>query len=334
MSETVLVTGSAGFIGFHMAQRFLKSGRRVVGLDAMIDSQGLGLKEASNSILKQSPEFTAVEGRLEDEGLVAGVFAEHRPGTVVHLAGQAGLRDSIDNPRDHLESNIIGTFEILEAARAHPSAHLILASTSAVYGANTLMPYSESHKADTPMSFYAASKKATEAMAHSYSHLFGLPITMLRFFTVYGPWARPDMALYKFVHAIDDGKPINVHNHGDMQRDFTYVDDLVEGIFRLEHKVPGKEPVGEIDSLSEVAPFRIVNLGNSRATPLMDFIQAIEKALGKSAEVRLTDMQPGEVPATWADASLQEALIGPLPLTPLDEGVQCFVDWYKGFHGK
>ena len=332
MSETVLITGSAGFIGFHAAQRFLQSGRRVVGLDGMTDSDEPVLKETRHSMLKQSPEFTAVEANLEDDGLVAELFATHRPGTVVHLAGEAGLRDSIDSPRAHLDANVVGTFEILEAARAHPPAHLMIASTSAVYGANSVMPYAENHKADMPMSFYAATKRATESMAHSYSHLFGFPVTMLRFFTIYGPWGRPDAALFKFVRAILAGKPIDVYNHGNMQREFTYVDDLVDGILKLESAVPGKTPVGDMDSLSTVAPFRVLNLGNSRSTQLMDFVRAAEAALDMKAQINFMDIQPGEVPATWADASLLEKLIGPLPLTPIEEGVRRFVDWYRDFY--
>ena len=333
MSGTVLVTGSAGFIGFHAARRFLRSGRKVVGLDAMTDYYGRALKKARHAQLGELPNFTAVEARLEEDGLVADLMADHRPCAVVHLAAQAGVRHSINEPRSYVDSNVIGTHQLLEAARAHPPAHLMLASTSSVYGANAAMPYAETHKADTPMSFYAATKKATEAMAHSYSHLFGIPVTMLRFFTVYGPWGRPDMALYKFVRAIKAGEPIDVYNHGKMQRDFTYVDDLVEGILKLEHAVPGTEPVGEMDSLSESAPFRVVNLGNSQPTPLMDFVRAVEKALGKRAEINFMDIQPGEVPKTWADASLLAELVGPLPRTPLNEGVKRFVDWHREFQG-
>ena len=334
MSGTALVTGSAGFIGFHVAQRLLQSGRSVIGLDGLTDSYDPALKEARHAMLKQSAKFTAAEARLEEDGLLAGLLAKHRPDTVIHLAAQAGVRHSINAPRSYVDSNLIGTYQVLEAARAHPPAHLMLASTSSVYGANAEMPYAEMHKADMPMSFYAATKKATEAMAHSYSHLFGLPVTMLRFFTVYGPWGRPDMALFKFVNAIKSGRPIDVYNHGEMKRDFTYVDDLVEGILRLENAVPGKRPVCEQDSLSAAAPFRVVNLGNSRPTPLMDFIRAVEQALGKRAEIKFMDIQPGEVPATWADASLLEALTGqPLPRTPLEDGVQRFVDWHRDFHG-
>jgi len=333
MSETALVTGSAGFIGFHTAERLLQSGTKVIGLDAMTDYYDPALKKARHEILAQSPGFTAVTARLEEPGVVADLFAEHKPQTVVHLAAQAGVRYSIDAPRSYVEANLIGTYEVLEAARANPPAHLMLASTSSVYGANTKMPYAETDKADSQMSFYAATKKATEAMAHSYSHLYGIPVTMFRFFTVYGTWGRPDMALFKFVKAIEAGEPIDVYNHGDMSRDFTYVDDLVEGVLRLRAAVPGTEPVGEMDSLSPVAPFRVVNIGNSQPTPLMEFIRAIETALGRKAELNMMDMQPGDVPATWADAALLEALVGKLPCTPLEQGVQRFVDWYRDYYG-
>ena len=333
MSETALVTGSAGFIGFHTAERLLQAGHKVIGLDAMTDYYEPELKEARHGLLAQSPGFQAVNARLEDEGVMADLLAEHKPQTVVHLAAQAGVRYSIDAPRSYVEANLIGTYELLEAARAHPPEHLMLASTSSVYGANTEMPYAETHKADHQMSFYAATKKATEAMAHSYAHLYGIPTTMFRFFTVYGPWGRPDMALFKFVKAIRASEAIDVYNHGEMSRDFTFVEDLVEGISRLRAAVPGDQKVSEIDSLSPVAPFRVVNIGNSAPTKLLDFIRAIEGALGQKAELNMMDMQPGDVPATWADGSLLADLIGELPHTPLELGVRRFVDWYRDYYG-
>ena len=332
MAETALVTGSAGFIGFHTCERLLQSGARVVGLDAMTEYYDPALKEVRHGVLRQSPGFSAVIGRVDAPGLVQGLMEEHRPDVVVHLAAQAGVRYSIEAPRSYLEANLIGTYEVLEAARAVPPAHLMLASTSSVYGANTEMPYAETQKADTQMSFYAATKKATEAMAHSYAHLYGLPVTMFRFFTVYGPWGRPDMALFRFVKAIEAGEPIDVYNNGDMARDFTYVDDLVEGLMRLRGAVPGTEPVGEIDSLSPVAPFRVVNVGNGSPVPLMEFVSAVEAALDKRAEINFMDMQPGDVPATWADASLLQALVGALPKTPLEKGVRRFVEWYRDYY--
>jgi len=333
MAETALVTGSAGFIGFHTAERLLQSGAKVIGLDAMTDYYDPALKDARHGILAQSPGFTAVNARLEDAGVMADLMSEYKPDTVVHLAAQAGVRYSIDAPRSYVEANLIGTYEVLEAARHNPPEHLMLASTSSAYGANTQMPYAETHKADHQMSFYAATKKATESMAHSYAHLYGIPVTMFRFFTVYGPWGRPDMALFKFVKAIRAGEPIDVYNHGNMSRDFTFVEDLVEGLMRLRGMPPGDAPVGEMDSLSPVAPFRVVNIGNSAPTALMDFVRAVEAAMGQSAQINYLDMQPGDVPATWADASLLEALVGALPHTPLEEGVRRFVEWYREYYG-
>jgi UDP-glucuronate 4-epimerase len=250
---------------------------------------------------------------------------------VVHLAAQAGVRYSIEAPRSYVEANLIGTYEVLEAARGAQPGHLLIASTSSVYGANAEMPYAEVHKADHPMSFYAATKKAGEGMAHSYAHLYGIPTTMFRFFTVYGPWGRPDMALFKFVRAILKGEPIDIYNHGEMRRDFTYVDDLVEGIVRLIG-VPPAGSVGAMDSLSPVAPWRVVNIGNGAPVGLMEFVQAVEAALGMTAEKRFLAMQPGDVPATWADATLIEALTGPLPRTEIGEGVRRFVAWYREFY--
>ena len=246
-----------------------------------------------------------MQARIEDAGVLASIFAEHRPRHVVHLAAQAGVRYSIDAPRTYVDANIRGTFELLEAARAHPGAHLLLASTSSVYGANTQMPYAETAKADTQMSFYAATKKATEAMAHSYAHLYDLPVTMFRFFTVYGPWGRPDMALFKFVRAMLNGEPIDIYNHGNMRRDFTYVDDLVEAVWRLAEIRPAPgHPVGDFDSLSPVAPFRVVNIGKAAPDTLGAFVEQIEQALGIEAKKNLMDMQPGDVPATWSDTTI------------------------------
>lgn len=326
MERRALVTGSAGFIGFHLCRRLLADGWQVTGLDGMTPYYDVSLKEARHALLRQSPGFRAVEGLVETPGLVAGLA--QGAGVIVHLAAQAGVRYSIEAPRSYVEANLIGSYEVLEAARHARPAHLLMASTSSVYGANTRMPYAEGHKADHPMSFYAATKKAGEAMAHSYAHLYGIPTTLFRFFTVYGPWGRPDMALFKFVKAILQGAPIEIYNHGEMRRDFTYVDDLVEGITRLI-AVPPAESAGPCDSLSPVAPCRIVNIGNGAPVGLMDFVQAVEAALGMTAEKRLLPMQPGDVPATWADATLIEALTGPLPRTDIREGVQRFVDWYR-----
>lgn len=328
MSRTALVTGSAGFIGFHLARRLLRDGWRVAGIDALTDYYDPALKRRRLELLEAEPGYAHLTDRIEAPGVLADLMAKHRPEAVLHLAAQAGVRHSIEAPRSYLESNIAGTFELLESARAHPPAHLLIASTSSVYGANEKMPYAECDRADHQMSFYAASKKATEAMAHSYAHLYGLPVTLFRFFTVYGPWGRPDMALFRFVSAMLEGRAIDVYNRGEMMRDFTYIDDLVEGVVRLIDAVPATERACAGDSLSPVAPWRVVNIGNAQPVKLGDFVAAIEAALGMEAEKRLLPMQPGDVPATWADTTLLTALTGHRPGTPLEEGVRSFVDWY------
>ncbi|WP_299348974.1 NAD-dependent epimerase/dehydratase family protein [uncultured Shimia sp.] len=335
--RTALVTGSAGFIGFHTAERLLQEGWIVIGLDAMTEYYDVALKEKRHENLAKFPSFSSVIGRLEDPGLVMSLFDTHRPDAVVHLAAQAGVRYSIDAPRSYVESNLIGTFEILEAARAFPPKHMLLASTSSAYGANTEMPYAETHKADSQMSFYAATKKANESMAHSYAHLYKLPTTMFRFFTVYGPWGRPDMALFKFTKAILEGAPIDVYNHGNMQRDFTYIDDLVSGIVALIDAVPeqveGRDGnIPEFESLSTVAPWRVVNIGNGAPVQLMEFIEAIEGAIGIEAQKNLMPMQPGDVPATWAAADLLHHLTGERPSTSVQDGVRKFVEWYREYY--
>ncbi|SMO95629.1 UDP-glucuronate 4-epimerase [Paracoccus laeviglucosivorans] len=328
----VLITGSAGFIGYHLAELLLDEGAQVIGLDAHEAYYDTALKAAREDRLTCRPGFTPIHARIEEPGLLADIFATHRPDMVVHLAAQAGVRHSIDNPRAYLQSNIIGTFELLEAARAHPPRHMLLASTSSAYGANTQMPYRETDKADAQMSFYAASKKSTEAFAHSYAHLFGLPVTMFRFFTVYGPWGRPDMAPWLFTSAIMAGKPIKVFNHGDMRRDFTFVTDLVRAIRLLMDAVPGNAPVGPEDSLSPVAPFRVVNIGNGSPVELLDFIAAIEDATGRKAIRDLLPMQPGDVPATWADTTLLRRLTGYAPQTPIGKGVAAYVEWFRSYY--
>ncbi len=329
-----LVTGSAGFIGYHLARRLLAEGWQVIGLDAMTDYYDVTLKQRRHAMLAQSPQFSAIEARIEEPDLMRDLVAKEHPEAIIHLAAQAGVRHSIDAPRSYVEANLVGTFEVLEAARATPPAHLLIASTSSVFGANTEMPYAETHRADHQMSFYAATKKAGEAMAHSYAHLYDVPTTMFRFFTVYGPWGRPDMALFKFTKAILSGTPIDIYNHGDMRRDFTYVDDLVTGITRLIDNAPQRAPAQAVahDSLSPVAPWRVVNIGNGTPVPLMEFVAAIEAATGRTAVKRFMDMQPGDVPATWADASLIEGLTGPLPRTSVQTGVQNFVDWYRDYY--
>ncbi|WP_321338361.1 NAD-dependent epimerase/dehydratase family protein [Breoghania sp.] len=334
LRKTVLVTGSSGFIGYFLCKKLLDDGFRVIGIDCLSDYYDVALKERRQAMLLQHELFRVINDKVETPDLLIQVFAEEKPDFVIHLAAQAGVRYSIDNPRSYLESNIVGTFELLEAMRAHPPRHALLASTSSAYGANAEMPYREDVKADHQMSFYAATKKANESMAHSYAHLFGLPITMFRFFTVYGPWGRPDMALFKFTKAVLEGTPIDVYNNGQMKRDFTYVEDLVQAI-RLLIDTPPERPedgiVPEGDSLSPVAPWRVVNIGNSSPVELNDFIAAIEEATGKSASRNLMPMQPGDVPATWADVSLLQSLTGYVPQTDIREGVGRFVDWYRQY---
>lgn len=332
--RTALVTGSAGFIGHHLAARLLAAGWQVIGLDSLDPYYDPGLKRHRHAMLADMPGFTAVTGRLEDPGRLVDLFATHRPALVMHLAAQAGVRHSIDAPRAYVGANMAGTLELLEAARAHPPAHMLLASSSSVYGANTDMPYGERDRTDTQMSLYAATKKAGESMAHAYAHLYRLPVTLFRFFTVYGPWGRPDMAYFKFTRAILEGRPIDVYNHGEMRRDFTYIDDLGDAIMGLIGAVPGTTPVSDRDSLSPVAPCRVVNIGGSTPVRLMDFIAAIETATGRRAETVMHPMQPGDVPATWADTGLLHDLIGHAPATGLQEGVQRFVDWYRGHYGR
>lgn len=334
MTRTALVTGSAGFIGYFTAKALLDQGWRVIGLDALSDYYDVKLKERRHAMLLQSAGFTAVTERLETSNILHDLFEEYQFDAVIHLAAQAGVRYSIDAPRSYVEANLVGTFELLEAARSFPPQHMLLASTSSVYGANTQMPYTEADKVDSQMSFYAATKKATEAMAHSYAHLYHLPITMFRFFTVYGPWGRPDMAHFKFTKAILNGDPIEIYNHGDMKRDFTYIDDLVRGILALIDAVPpmpGADPIAG-DSLSPVAPHRVVNIGTGSPVQLMDFVGAIETAIGTKAQKIYKDMQPGDVPATWADATLLKTLTGEAPITPISVGIQAFVDWYRTYY--
>jgi len=333
----VFITGTAGFIGFHLAQLLLAEGFRVHGFDGMTDYYDVTLKQRRHQMLLQNPHFTMTEGMLENDALITQVTDDFAPDVIVHLAGQAGVRYSLENPRAYLDSNIIGTFNVMEVARRLKVEHLLMASTSSVYGANEDMPFAETDKADTALTFYAATKKANEAMAHSYAHLWDLPTTMFRFFTVYGPYGRPDLALFKFVDAILDGRPIDIYNHGDMHRDFTYVTDLVRGI-RLLIDTPPVRPdnreVPEGDSLSPVAPYRIVNIGNSDKVRLLDFVDAIEEELGQKAIRNYMPMQMGDVPATWANAELLQSLTGYKPQTDIKDGIRDFVAWFRDYYAK
>jgi UDP-glucuronate 4-epimerase len=335
--KIALITGSAGFIGFHVSLKLLKEGWRVIGVDCMSDYYDVSLKNRRESILLQYPSYSSIHKKIETPEMLMCVFQENRPDIVVHLAAQAGVRYSIENPRSYLESNLAGTFELLEAARNFPPQHLLLASTSSAYGDNKSLPYREIDKADHQMSFYAATKKATENIAHSYSHLFEIPITIFRFFTVYGPWGRPDMALFKFTKAMLEGNEIDVYNFGKMKRDFTYIDDLVNGIHGLIPCVPSMpsathDSIEPFDSLSKIAPHRVVNIGNSESVELLHFIEEIEDYLGIVAQKNFMPMQSGDIPETLADTTLLTSLTGYRPHTPVKTGVRAFVDWYREYY--
>lgn len=310
----------------------------MAGFDGMTDYYDVRLKYSRHQHLAQNSNFVATEGMLEDRSLLDETIDAFKPDVIVHLAAQAGVRYSLENPRTYLDSNVIGTFNVMEAARRNAVQHLLMASTSSVYGANEDMPFTETEKADTQLTIYAATKKANESMAHAYAHLWDLPTTMFRFFTVYGPWGRPDLALYKFVDAMLDGRPIDIYNHGDMYRDFTYVDDLVRAIRLLVDAVPRRPAtladIMEGDSLSVAAPFRIVNIGNNDKVRLLDFIDAIEASLGIKAIRNYMPMQLGDVPATWADASLLERLTGYRPATDFRDGIANFVSWFREYSNK
>ncbi|CAN5336079.1 NAD-dependent epimerase [soil metagenome] len=333
-ARPILVTGTAGFIGFHVARRLLEQGHDVVGLDGFTSYYDVQLKHDRHAILSLMPRFRSEEFMLEDSARLGDLVQALRPAIVIHLAAQAGVRYSIENPRAYVDSNIVGTFNLLEACRATPPAHLLIASTSSVYGNAPAVPFKETSESSQPVSLYAATKKATEVLAHSYAQLYGLPITAFRFFTVYGPWGRPDMALFKFTDAILADREIEVYGEGKMSRDFTFIDDLVAGIVGLIGRPPpAASAMGKrSDATSPVAPFRVVNIGASRPVGLEDFIAAIETALGRKARRRLLPMQPGDVQRTYADVTELRSLVDMPPPTPLAEGVGAFVEWYRDYY--
>jgi UDP-glucuronate 4-epimerase len=324
----ILVTGSAGFIGFHLCRRLIALGHEVVGLDGMTAYYDPALKRARHAELLRSNLFQAHEIMLEDEPALTRLVADSQADIVLHLAAQAGVGYSMEAPRSYVTSNIIGTFNLLEALRARPAQHFLMASTSSVYGANA-MPFAEKDRTDHQLSFYAATKRATEAMAHSYAHIWKQPTTVLRFFTVYGPWGRPDMALFKFTRAILEGQPIDIYNHGQMQRDFTYIDDCIEGILRL---LPLAPDASSASNGSPVAPWRVINVAGGRGVELNAYIEAIEKATGRTAIRNDLPMQAGEPQATLAATEELEKLTGFLPQTSVEDGVRAFVDWYRSFY--
>lgn len=330
-----LITGAAGFIGYHITRRLLAEGHFVTGFDAMTDYYDPALKRARLARLTAFPAYTHVQGRLEQEGALATAAESRRPDVIIHLAAQAGVRYSIEAPRTYVDSNLTGSWAVLELARQVRPRHLLMASTSSVYGANEAIPFTEADRADEPMSLYAATKKSMEAMAHSYAHLFGIPSTMFRFFTVYGPWGRPDMALFKFTDAILDGRPLDIYGGGQMARDFTYIDDLVESVVRLVDVAPdesnriSRDDV--VDTLARVAPYRVVNIAGGQPVELLEFVRTLERQTGRSAILNMMPMQAGDVRRTFADERLLRALIDYVPATSLDDGVSAFVNWYRAY---
>lgn len=328
----VFITGTAGFIGFHLARRLLAEGHTVDGFDGMTPYYDPRLKEARREILCAHDGYRDTIALLEDVRALTEAAERSAPDVVIHLAAQAGVRYSLENPRAYVEANLVGAFNLLEIARALKPRHLLIASTSSVYGASPTVPFRESDRTDHPLTLYAASKKAVEAMAHSYAHLWSIPTTLFRFFTVYGPWGRPDMAPLKFLDAIESGRTIDIYNHGNMLRDFTYIDDLVEAVARLMDCVPERDSGDE--SVSPQAPYRIVNIGRGAPVPLLDFIDALEQALGKKAVRNYLDMQKGDVPRTFASADLLERLTGYRPRTSVEEGVKALVAWYRDYRAR
>lgn len=333
----VLVTGSAGFIGSHVALKLLERGEEVIGFDSLNDYYDVKLKKARLAHFVDHPNYTHIHGDLADRSLMESVFATHRPQRVINLAAQAGVRYAAENPHVYVASNVTGFLHILEGCRHYGVEHLVFASTSSVYGANRKMPFSEHHSTEHPLTLYAATKKANEQMAHSYSHLYGIPCTGLRFFTVYGPWGRPDMALFLFTKAILAGEPIKVFNHGHHKRSFTYIDDIVEGVIRTLDKVPGKNPDWDDNvpdpASSGVAPYRIYNIGNERPVQLLRYIEVLEQCLGHKALVQMLPMQAGDVPDTEADVAELIQAVDYCPQISIEDGIAKFVEWYRGFYG-
>jgi len=339
----ILVTGTAGFIGSHVAKRLLDDGKTVVGFDNLNDYYDIDLKKARLARFADHPNYTHVHGDLADREAVEQLFEGHKPGRVIHLAAQAGVRYAAENPHVYVSSNVTGTLHILEGCRHHDVEHLVFASTSSVYGANTKLPFAEDQPTEHPLTLYAATKKANEQMAHSYAHLYGIPCTGLRFFTVYGPWGRPDMALFLFTKAILAGEPIKVFNHGKHKRSFTYVDDIVEGVTRILEKPPKavedgtKEPNNQITkkpdlATSRVAPYQIFNIGNEQTVELMRYIEVLEQELEKKAEMEMLPLQPGDVPATEASMKNLEQTIDYRPTVPIERGIAEFVAWYRNYY--
>lgn len=331
----ILVTGAAGFIGFHLVQRLLRLGHHVIGFDSINDYYDVSLKEARLNILKGLDGFIFVQGSLEDRTSVEALFQAERFDYVVNLAAQAGVRYSLQNPHAYVDSNICGFLNVLEGCRRTQVKHLVYASSSSVYGANATIPFSEHHSVDHPVSLYAATKKSNELMAHTYAHLFAIPVTGLRFFTAYGPWGRPDMAYFSFTKAILEGRPIDVFNNGMMQRDFTYIDDIIEGVVRVIDHIPQADPSWSAESpdlATSSAPYRIYNIGNNQPVELGRFIEVLEECLGKKAEKNFLPIQPGEVLVTYADVADLADAVGFRPHTPIERGIARFVDWYREYY--
>jgi len=329
--KKVLVTGCAGFIGFHVSNRLMEMGYGVIGLDNLNPFYNEGLKAARLEILQRQKPFEFAQGNIAERSFMEEVFRKHEFGPIVHLAAQAGVRYSLENPHLYVKSNLEGFVNLIEEARKNSTSHFVYASSSSVYGANRKIPFSEQDNVDHPVSLYAATKKSNELMAHVYAHLYNLPVTGLRFFTVYGPWGRPDMAMFKFCKAILEGSPIDAYNYGNMKRDFTYIDDVVEGVIRTMESPPGSGSQNGSESASS-APHRIYNIGNNQPVELLTLIQVFEQKLGKKANKRLIPMQPGDVPITYADVDSLAEAVGYRPHTPIEEGISRFVDWYRDYY--